>query len=179
MPPFFFTSILIANIVTTSKAPVTTSVALASTSFLLSESKFASRIEHFDCILASAPVQTDLEEFTSDLDILFCFSMFQLLGLNGQAFFSGSGLTKGSLGEVLGACQAQPLVASLLLVARPGAPSSFLFLVAMPGAPRTLAPRSKRGISKVLILAVYHAGLCGKQHLLLHRAYVGVVVKLL
>ena len=27
------------------------------------------------------------------------------------------------------------LVASLLLVVRPGAPSSFLFLVAMPGAP--------------------------------------------
>ena len=29
----------------------------------------------------------------------------------------------------------EPLVASLLLVAMPGAPSSFLFLVAMPGAP--------------------------------------------
>ena len=39
----------------------------------------------------------------------------------------------------------QPLVASLLLVVRPGAPSSFLFLVAMPGAPGSvLAPRSLR-----------------------------------
>ena len=33
------------------------------------------------------------------------------------------------------------VVAPLLLVARPGAPSSFLFLVAMPGAPSSvLAP---------------------------------------
>ena len=36
------------------------------------------------------------------------------------------------------------LVASLLLVVRPGAPSSLLFLVAMPGAPSSvLAPSSK------------------------------------
>ena len=32
----------------------------------------------------------------------------------------------------------QPLVASLLLVVRPGAPSSFLFLVAMPFAPSSV-----------------------------------------
>ena len=37
----------------------------------------------------------------------------------------------------------EPLVASLLLVVRPGAPSSFLLLVAMPGAPSSvLAPSS-------------------------------------
>ena len=32
----------------------------------------------------------------------------------------------------------EPLVASLLLVTMPGAPSSFLLLVAMPGAPSSL-----------------------------------------
>ena len=38
-----------------------------------------------------------------------------------------------------------PFVASLLLVVRPGAPSSFLFLVAMPGAPSSalVAPWEK------------------------------------
>ena len=38
----------------------------------------------------------------------------------------------------------EPLVASFLLVAMPGAPSSFLFLVVRPGAPSSvLAPSSK------------------------------------
>ena len=34
----------------------------------------------------------------------------------------------------------EPLVASLLLVVRPGDPSSFLFLVVMPGAPSSVSP---------------------------------------
>ena len=37
----------------------------------------------------------------------------------------------------------EPLVASLLLVVRPGAPSSFLFLVAMPGAPSSVLVPSR------------------------------------
>ena len=37
------------------------------------------------------------------------------------------------------------LVASLLLVVRPGAPSSFLFLVAMPGAPSIVLSPSNDG----------------------------------
>ena len=43
-------------------------------------------------------------------------------------------------------------LASLLLVVRPGAPSSFLFLVAMPGAPSSvLAPSSVPGPPKVVL----------------------------
>ena len=40
-------------------------------------------------------------------------------------------------------CQ-EPLVASLLLVVRPGAPSSFLLLVAMPGAPSSVLVTSSK-----------------------------------
>ena len=36
----------------------------------------------------------------------------------------------------------EPLVASLLLVGMPGAPSSFLLLAAMPGAPSSVLARS-------------------------------------
>ena len=47
------------------------------------------------------------------------------------------------------------LVASLLLVVRPGAPSSFLLLVAMPGAPSSvLAPSSG-------LLTDTHTQVCG------------------
>ena len=40
--------------------------------------------------------------------------------------------------------QSQPLVASLLLVAMPGAPSSFLFLVVRPGAPSSVLAHMHR-----------------------------------
>ena len=61
-------------------------------------------------------------------------------------------------------CQ-EPLVASLLLVVWPGAPSSFLLLVAMPGAPSIII---RLGVEACKLLGAIFAAApaCGKQTLL-------------
>ena len=45
---------------------------------------------------------------------------------------------RGLENTVLGGWNAAPVVASLVLEARPGAPSSFLFLLVRPGAPSSI-----------------------------------------
>ena len=47
-------------------------------------------------------------------------------------------------GRDVAAVRMSPLVASLLLVVRPGAPSGFLLLVAMPGAPSSVLATSRK-----------------------------------
>ena len=54
-----------------------------------------------------------------------------------------------------------PHVASLLLVVRPGAPSSFLFLVAMPGASSTVPLSSSQGQSDGTLFSGHATGTAG------------------